>query len=568
MIINIQFMDLKKNMTLNNIFEKSCKLYSNKTFLSFVNGNALTFNDVNNKIKIISYFLQKFGTNKGDKIAIFSENKPNWGISYLSATKAGAVVVPILPDFNSNEVKNILEHSESKIIFISKRLYDNLDKGVLNNIDIAILIDDFSIIVENSPVLNSKKHPSNFIEDIVSDDDIFNFKPVEVNEDDLLTIIYTSGTTGTSKGVMLTHKNIVSNAIAATTIQNIGTKDRLLSILPLSHSYEFTLGFVIPIVGGSSIYYLKKPATPSVLIPAMKKIKPTIMLTVPLIIDKIYRKKILPEFNKNLFIKSLYKIRPIRKILNRIAGKKLYETFGGELQFFGIGGAKLAPDTEKFLRDAKFPYAIGYGLTETSPLIAGANVMWTRYRSTGPVLEGVEMKIDNPNSKGEGEILVKGPNIMKGYYKNAKLTAETFTKDGWFKTGDLGIFNKHNYLYIKGRIKNMILGANGENIYPEEIENVINKNSFVLESIVYELKGKLVAKIHLDYKKIEETYDDLVETTQNMHQKVSELLNDILYTVNKQVNKFSRLQLIIEQTKPFEKTPTHKIKRYLHMKRR
>lgn len=561
-------MDLKKNMTLNNIFEKACKLYSNKTFLSFVNGDALTFNDVNNKIKIISYFLQKFGTNKGDRIAIFSENKPNWGISYLSATKAGAVVVPILPDFHSNEVKTILEHSESKIIFISKRLYDNLGSDVLNNIDIAILIDDFSIISENSPILNSKKHPSNFIEDIVSNDDIFNFKPVEVNENDLLTIIYTSGTTGTSKGVMLTHKNIVSNAIAARKIPNIGEKDRLLSILPLSHTYEFTLGFVIPIIGGSSIYYLQKPPTPSVLIPAMKKIKPTVMLTVPLIIDKIFRNKILPEFNKNLFTKSLYKIHPIRKILNRIAGKKLYETFGGELHFFGIGGAKLAPDTEKFLREAKFPYAIGYGLTETSPLIAGTNAMLTRYRSTGPLLEGVEMKIDKPNSKGEGEILVKGPNIMKGYYKNPELTANTFTKDGWFKTGDLGIFNKHNYLYIKGRIKNMILGANGENIYPEEIENVINKNNFVLESIVYELKGKLVAKIHLDYTKVEETYKDLIETTQNMQQQVSKLLNDIHYTVNKQVNKFSRLQLIIEQTKPFEKTPTHKIKRYLHMKRK
>ncbi len=561
-------MDLSKKLTLNSVFEESCKLNSNNPFLSFVNGNALTYDDVNNKIQTLSCFLQKYGVNKGDKIAIFSENNPNWGISYLAVAKLVAVVVPILPDFHKQEVENILTHSESKIIFVSKRLYENLDSNVLKNIKIAILIDDLSIISENSPLLSSTNLSSNLIENIISKDDIINYKSVDIKEDDLLSIIYTSGTTGTSKGVMLTHKNIVSNAVAAVKIPNTCTNDRFLSLLPLSHTYEFTLGFVVPLLAGASIYYLQKPPTPSVLLPAMQKIKPTVMLSVPLIIDKTYRNKILPEFNKNFVIKTLYKIRPISKVLNRIAGKKLYETFGGKLHFFGIGGAKLAPDTEKFLRDAKFPYAIGYGLTETSPLLAGANAKGTKYRSTGPILEGVEIKIDNPNSKGEGEILAKGPNIMKGYYKNPELTAETFTKDGWFKTGDLGIFNKNNYLYIKGRIKNMILGANGENIYPEEIENFINQNNFVLESIVYELKGKLVAKIHLDYTKVEETYKELKETTQNMHQQVNELLNDILYNVNKQVNKFSRLQLVIEQTTPFQKTPTYKIKRYLHMKRK
>jgi len=557
---------MNNELTLNNLFENSSKLYSNNPFLSFVNGEALTFNDVKNKTITISSFLQKYGVKKSDKIAIFSENNPNWGISYLSITKIGAVVVPILPDFHKKEVENILTHSESEIIFVSKRLYKNLDDDVLKNIKITVFIDDFSISLKNSSLFGSSKLSSIFIEDIIKDD-ANSFTPVSVNEEDLLTIIYTSGTTGTSKGVMLTHKNIVSNAIASSKIPNTSSKDRFLSLLPLSHTYEFTLGFVIPIISGASVYYLEKPPTPSVLIPAMQKIKPTLMLTVPLIIDKVYRNKILPTFNKNIVIKTLYKIRPVNKILNRIAGKKLYKTFGGALHFFGVGGAKIAPDTEKFLRDAKFPYAIGYGLTETSPLLAGANAMGTRYRSTGPVLEDVEIKIDNPNSKGEGEILAKGPNIMKGYYKNPELTAETFTNDGWFKTGDLGIFNKDNYLYIKGRIKNMILGANGENIYPEEIENVINNNSFVLESIVYELKGKLVAKIHLDYTKVEETFQELKETSQSMQKKVNELLNEIRFNVNHQLNKFSRLQLVIEQPTPFEKTPTHKIKRYLHINR-
>ncbi|MBE9469224.1 MAG: AMP-binding protein [Bacteroidetes bacterium] len=561
-------MDLSNNLNLNSLFEKSCELHSNKPFLSFVNGKPLTFNDVNFKVQKLSWFLQKYGVEKGTKIAIFSESNPNWGISYLSITKTGAVVVPILPDFNKQEVENILTHSDSEIIFVSKRLYKNLDNNVLKNIKITILIDDFSIISENSTLFSSKKLPSNIIKDIIVNDDINNFKTVDVEEDDLLTIIYTSGTTGTSKGVMLTHKNIISNAIASSKIPITGNNERFLSILPMSHTYEFTLGFVIPIVIGGAVFYLKKPPTPSVLVPAMQKIKPTLMLTVPLIIDKVYRNKILPEFNKNLLIKLLYKIRPINKILNRIAGKKLYNTFGGKLHFFGIGGAKLASDTEKFLRDAKFPYAIGYGLTESSPLLAGTNALETKYRSTGPVLDGIEIKIDNPNSKGEGEILAKGPNIMKGYYKNKELTAETFTDDGWYKTGDLGIFNKNNYLFIKGRIKNMIIGSNGENIYPEEIENVINKNSFVLESIVYELRGKLVAKIHLDYPKVEGTYLELKETSQSMQKKVNELLNEILFNVNHQLNKFSRLQLVIEQTTPFEKTPTQKIKRFLHMKRK
>ena len=277
-------------------------------------------------------------------------------------------------------------------------------------------------------------------------------KEYEIQEDDLASIIYTSGTTGRSKGVMLTHKNISFNALKGRVIQPIDETDRFLSVLPLSHTYENTLGLILPMLCGSCVYYLRKPPTPSVLIPAMAEVKPTLMLTVPLIMEKIYFNKILPAFREKMILKLLYKIPFLRKKLNEAAGKKLLKTFGGNLKFFGIGGAKLNKSVEKFLSEAKFPYAIGYGLTETAPLLAGANPQKSVFESTGPAIEDIELNINNPDKKtGEGEIWAKGPNVMKGYYKEPEMTSEVLTPDGWFKTGDLGTFDKNNNLYIKGK---------------------------------------------------------------------------------------------------------------------
>ena len=388
----------------------------------------------------------------------------------------------------------------------------------------------------------------------------------EVDEEDLASIIYTSGTTGRSKGVMLTHKNIVFNAMKGMVIQPIDETDRFLSVLPLSHTYENTLGLILPMLAGSCVYYLRKPPTPAVLLPALAEVRPTMMLTVPLIIEKIYFNKILPAFRDKMVLKLLYQIPFFRKKLNEAAGKKLLKTFGGNLKFYGIGGAKLNKSVEKFLIEAKFPYAIGYGLTETAPLLAGANPKKSVFDSTGPKIEGIELIIHNPDKEtGEGEIWAKGPNVMKGYYKEPEMTKEVLTPDGWFKTGDLGALDSNNNLYIKGRLKNMIVGASGENIYPEEIESVINNFRFVVESLVIQQKGKLVAYVHLNMEELEKKYHHLKEDmSRQFEEKKKELLAELKEYVNSKVNKFSQINKVVNQPSPFQKTATLKIKRFLY----
>ena len=484
-------------LTFPAIFSETVRRFGNRNSYSFVGEKPKTYIESQTEIHALTALLENIGIKPGDKVALLSNNMPNWSSAYFSITFMGAVVVPILPDFSATEVANVLTHSGAKAIYISTSLLSRLEGFKSDELKTGILIEDFSILFSKnkSIVFDPFAKPS---------------KTYEVAEDDLATIIYTSGTTGRSKGVMLTHKNISFNAIKGKVIQPIDENDRFLSVLPLSHTYENTLGLMLPLLGGACVYYLRKPPTPPVLIPAMAEVKPTVMLTVPLIMEKIYYNKILPAFNDKMVLKILYKISFIRKKLNAAAGKKLYKTFGGHLKFFGIGGAKLNKNVEKFLIEAKFPYAIGYGLTETSPLLAGANPGKSVYDSTGPAIEGIELIINNPDKKtGEGEIWARGPNVMKGYYKEPEMTSEVLTPDGWFKTGDLGSFDRNNNLYIKGRLKNMIVGASGENIYPEEIESVINNFRFVVESLVIQQKGKLVAYVHLNMEELEKKYQNL-----------------------------------------------------------
>jgi long-chain acyl-CoA synthetase len=541
------------SLTFPALFNEAVRKYGSHNSYAFVGEKPRTYNDSAREISALTAFLEKLGIKPEDKVALLSNNMPNWSSAYFSITFMGAVVVPILPDFSATEVANVLSHSGAKAIFISKSLLPRLEGFKSDDLKTAIFIEDFSILFsENkSIVFDPSAHPE---------------KTYDVAEDDLASIIYTSGTTGRSKGVMLTHKNISFNALKGKVIQSIDENDRFLSVLPLSHTYENTLGLMLPILGGACVYYLKKPPTPAVLIPAMAEVKPTIMLTVPLIMEKIYFNKILPSFREKMILRNLYKISFIRKKLNEVAGKKLYKTFGGHLKFFGIGGAKLNKSVEKFLLEAKFPYAIGYGLTETSPLLAGANPEKSVFDSTGPAIEGIELKINNPDKKtGEGEIWARGPNVMKGYYKEPEMTRDVLTQDGWFKTGDLGVFDSHNNLYIKGRLKNMIVGASGENIYPEEIESVINNFRFVAESLVVQQKGKLVAYVHLNMEELEKKYQNLKEDmTRQYEEKKEELLLELQEYVNSQVNKFSQINKVVLQPVPFQKTATLKIKRFLY----
>jgi len=542
-----------ERLTFPTLFAETLSKYGDRPAMALVGEEPMTYIDLDRKIKALMAWLEKLGIKQGDRIAILSASIPNWGVSYYAITFMGAVVVPLLPDFHTSEIRNIITHSEAKAILVSEGLKSKINELPPGQLPLRIRIEDFTLL-ENIPLSASfdpKAEP---------------IHPYDVAEEDLAAIIYTSGTTGKSKGVMLTHRNISFVAKMSAHVHEINESDRFLSILPLSHTYENTIGMIFPMSKGSCIYYLGKVPTPSLLLPALRTIKPTIMLTVPLIIEKIFRNQIKPKFTSNLALRIAIHIPFIRKKLNIVAGKKLMETFGGELRFFGIGGAKLNKTVEKFLIEAKFPYAIGYGLTETAPLLAGSNPGNSRLQSTGPKIKGIELKIHKPDEiTGEGEIWAKGPNVMNGYYKEPELTEAIITPDGWFRTGDLGLIDKDGYLYIKGRINNMIVRSGGENIFPEEIESVINNFHHVLDSLVLDRKGRLIALVNFNLEEIKERHHQLKEENINfVEHELEKLRVELQAYVNHRVNKFSQIQEVIIQTEPFEKTATQKIKRYLY----
>lgn len=538
--------------------------YANHNALAYVGEEPLTYAQMGKQIEVVKAFLEAFEILPGDKVIIYSQNMPNWGIVYFALQCMGIIAVPVLPDFNPYELQNVLQHSEAKAIFISKSLEYKLEEINKDFIRLTIRIDNFEVIESES-------------KSVVFDENAKCKKTYQPNENELAILLYTSGTTGDSKGVMLSQKNVLSNVIQSNEIQEILLGDKFLSVLPLSHTYENTIGLILPILNGACIYYLTKPPVASVLLPALQSVKPDLMLTVPLIIEKVYKTSILPEIQKKAITRLLFSFKVGRKLIHRLAGKKLYQKFGGRLKFFGIGGAKLDPQVEQFLRDAKFPYAIGYGLTETSPLLAGSNSKGTKFQAIGPKVINCELKINNPDPHtGQGEIWARGSNVMLGYYKNEAKTSEVLTEDGWFKTGDLGVFDKQGWLSHKGRLKNLIVGANGENIYPEEIESLINNFKHVVESIVIEQKGKLVALVHFNREELEhrikEMKADISQKVDNkieeiairVDETIDELASELQQYINSRVNKVSRIQLLIIQTEPFQKTATQKIKRYLY----
>jgi len=539
--------------TFQALLANSVNRYGDRVALSTVDGISLTYSQFAEKIKRVSGLLHALGVGPGDRVAILSENKVNWGVAYFAIATSGAIAVPILPDFPEKDIANIIRHSECRILFVSEKLLQKTTGAAFPTVSASILLDTLALIDRPDLVPSS---------DLSSNAERVAF-PHPVKEEDIVSIFYTSGTMGFSKGVILTHANIVSDAIATTAIVSIGSEDRMLSILPLAHTYENTLGLVTALMVGASVYYLDRPPTAPVLLPAMAKVRPTIMLSVPLIIEKIYKAKIQPRFSGSPLFRLLTKYPVTRKPLSRLAGKKLLDTFGGSLRVFAIGGAPIAADVELFLREAGFPYAMGYGLTETAPLIAGTSPEETRYRSTGKPLPGTEIRILDPDpATGEGEIIVKGPTVMKGYFRDPERTAEVMTPDGWLRTGDLGTIDADGYVFIKGRLKNMILGPSGKNIYPEEIESAINESDLVLESLVFSHQEKLIARAHLNYEEIKKKFglSNDHETTQRVHTFLEELRRQ----VNQRLASFSRLHRIVEQPEPFEKTPTLKIKRHLY----
>ena len=541
--------------TLPNLLDRSVELYRDKKVLSKVDQELMTYNELAYNVHNIIQILKNNGVKKGDKVALLSENMPNWAIAYFSVTYFGGVIVPILPDFHSADVQHIIRHSEAKAVFVSKKHLQTIEELKESNMKFVIQLDDLTIIDE----LTNHTYISKLKQRIASKE------LPKPDEDDMAALLYTSGTTGHSKGVMLSHKNLVTNAMSAYKNVTIVPEDTFLSILPLAHTLECTVGMIVPILHGADVVYIDKVPTPNVLLKAFASVKPTMMLSVPLIIEKIYKNKILPKFKGSFIMRLLYSIPFTRRQLNKIAGKKLIETFGGRIKFFGIGGAALPKYVEQFLKEAEFPYIVGYGLTETSPLIAGGRLgMPIKIGSTGLPMVGVEVKIKDANPiNGEGEIIVKSPSVMLGYYKDEEQTKEVL-QDGWFHTGDLGYLDTDGYLFISGRSKNVIIGSGGENIYPEQIEGIINQNKAVLDSLVMEKDAKLIARIHLDYELIDKMFKANNTAEAEVKQKIEDYLEEMRIEVNGQVASFAKIQKFIEQIEPFVKTPTKKIKRYLY----
>nr|WP_321265715.1 AMP-binding protein [uncultured Sulfurimonas sp.] len=550
--------DNLENFTLPRLLDRSVKLYANEPVLAKVGEKPMTYSEFNQKVQHSVSLLQKSGISKGDKVVLLSENMPNWGVAYFAVTYFNAVIVPVLPDFHPSDVHHIIRHSEAKAVFVSEKFLPTIEDANDLNIQLTINLETLEIIEEisNKSYLSQLKHKISKSSN----------KVVEIDEDDLAAIIYTSGTTGHSKGVMLSHKNLVTNALSSFSKVTIVKDDVFLSILPLAHTLECTVGLLVPILHGSSVYYIDKTPTPSVLLKAFAIVKPTMMLSVPLIIEKIYKNKVLSKFHSSFVLKNLYKIPFFRKLLNKAAGKKLIETFGGRVRFFGIGGAALSPFVEKFLIEAEFPYIIGYGLTESAPLIAGGSILdgIVKMKSTGTAFYGVTIKIkDKDPATGEGEIIVKSPSVMLGYYKDKEKTAEVI-EDGWLLTGDLGYLDEDGFLFISGRSKNVIIGSAGENIYPEQIEAVINQNEAVLDSLVMEQDSKLIARVHLDYEMLDEMFKANKTADAKVREEIAKYLEELRIDVNSQISSFCRMHKFVEQIEPFIKTPTKKIKRYLY----
>ncbi|WP_418982632.1 AMP-binding protein [Alistipes sp.] len=538
-------------MTVNTLYSlarNSVEKFASKTAFSMFQGEDVTYAEAGRRMAKVQEILTGAGLGPGDKVALLSSNMPNWGVCYFAVTSAGMIAVPILPDFSGEELDMIIEHSEAKALLVSDKLFTKLSKQTIERLNVVVRTKNLGVISQRVRGEGSTRVPQ---------------------PDEVAVIIYTSGTTSKPKGVMLTHAALCAQVAISSSIFPVDGDDVFLSVLPLSHTYECSIGLIYPFSMGARVVYLDRPPTASALMPALRAIRPTVMLIVPLIIEKIYRHQVLAKFQSTAFWRTLYKIGFARCYLNRVAGKKLMKLFGRRLRFLGIGGAKLDSGAEQFLLEARVPYAIGYGLTETAPLLAGAAPSQVRLGSTGPQAPGVELRLENINpDTHQGEIVARSPSVMLGYYKNPEATKEVFTADGWFRTGDLGEFDKDGWLYIKGRLKNMIVGPGGENIYPEDIESVLNSHVCIADSIVTEQEGRLIALVHFNREQIEAMIDDWREewedTKEAWEAKTEQLKKEIMDFVNAKVNKFSRISEVVEEKDDFAKTPTHKIKRFLY----
>lgn len=536
--------------TIADIAPRGAAAYGDAPALGMVGGESLGYRELELQTRRAAAGLLASGVARGDRVAILSENRAEWGVASLAIARAGAVAVPLLVDFPAAQVAEILAHSGAKAAFVSARQATKLAGVAIEAIPMEGLC---SMDAELDGRARDVALPS-------------------VAPDDLAAIVYTSGTTGQPKGVMLTHRNYIADALSCSVIIELSTRDTLLSILPLAHAYEYTIGFLIPMMSGASVRYLDRPPSASALMPALASVRPTIVLSVPLVIEKTYRQAVKPALERM----AAYRNPLLRPLVTRLAGAKLYRSFGGRLRFFGVGGAPLDPEVEAFLRAVRWPYAIGYGLTETAPIIAASAVGRTSPRAAGPALPGAEIRLtdmrpaDDDPSMLVGEIQVRGPMVGPGYYRDESRTREAFTPDGYFRTGDLGFRDERGYFFVRGRSKNMILGSAGENIYPEEVEAVLARSPAVQEALVYGGAEGLVALVHLKPEAVAEAVARVKASVESAEKAIEKAVADTLEAIRREANQrlaaFSRICRVVYQPESFEKTPTQKIKRFLYPK--
>ncbi|MDN5292695.1 MAG: long-chain acyl-CoA synthetase [Anaerophaga sp.] len=529
--------------------------YSELPALSDFKGDTITFKEVGKSIYRCHQVFKALGIKPGDKVALIGRNSTNWALIYLSTVTYGAIIVPILPDFSPSDINHIVNHSESLLLFTSDQIFDKIDETKMPSLKGIISVNDFSVIVDNNGKV--RKAIDKAQEEIAKTGDSFDVGMINFfspKADDIMVLSYTSGTSGFSKGVLLPHRSIWSNVQYARDTFDIVPGERIVSFLPLAHTYGCLFEFLWPFTEGCHVTFLSRTPSPQIITEAFRNVKPHLILSVPLVLEKIFKKQILPQLEKKS-LKALLKLPVLNKLVYARIKDKLTEAFGGEFREMVIGGAALNKDVEIFLRKIGFPLTVGYGMTECGPLISYAPWDETKPQSAGRIVHRMEVKIDSDDPYNKvGEILVRGENNMIGYYKNKQATSEVLDSEGWLHTGDLGIIDKDNFIFIKGRSKNMILGPSGQNIYPEEIEAVINNKEYVQECLVREDNGKIEALVYPDY--------EAVDAENLSDEDIEKILQNIKKEVNQELPAFMTISRIVLFPEEFEKTPKNSIKRY------
>ena len=536
-------------------FEEAIKANWERPALGNFRGEVFTFGELATQIAKFHVFFEAIGLKKGDKVALCAKNSARWGVTFFAANTYEAVLVPILADFHPESVNSLVDHSESLVLLTDTDIWSKLDITKMPTIKAVISSSDFSLLYaadekiqaanDNLDQLFAAKYPKGFSAADVS-------YPTD-NDKDLAIINYTSGTTSAPKGVMLRYECVSANVAFGQKRLPSYPGDTIVSMLPMAHMYGMMFELIYPLCGGSSIYYLGKTPTPALLLGAMAEVKPYLVITVPLVMEKIFKSKVAPVINKPV-MKVITAIPGLNQVIFKKIRSTLLTAFGGNVREIVMGGAALNPDVEKWFRKFKLPFTVGYGMTEAAPLLAYEDWYDFAPKSCGKCVDSVEVRIDSDDPYNKvGEIQAKGYSLMSGYYKNEEATKAAFTEDGWMRTGDLGLLDAKGNIFIKGRSKNMILSANGQNIYPEEIEAVVNNQPYVVESVVIDRGTRLVALIYMDAEKAKSEGVDLEAYKAT-----------IMAEVNKSMPAYSKVNLVEYMDQPFEKTPKMSIKRFMY----